>query len=95
MFSTYKRASRKVTHLSQLTMIHPWYEGLAWGDVSTRDRMIESSGTVFRRLVLGSPDSNVLKFEVLARIAKRQDGTLDEDILRELIRLLCPNRDGS
>jgi hypothetical protein len=76
-------------------MVHPSHEGLAWGDVSTRDRMIESSGAVFRWLVLGCPDSNVLKFEVLARIAKRQDGTLDEEILRDLIRLLRPNRDGS
>jgi hypothetical protein len=76
-------------------MVDPRYKGLAWGDVSTREIMISSSEAVFRRLVLGCPDSSVLKFEVLARIAKRQNGTLDEEVLRYLIRLLRPNRDGT
>jgi hypothetical protein len=70
-------------------------EGLAWGDVSTRERMIESSEQVYRRLVLGSSDPNMLKFEVLARVAKSQNGCLDQDKLSDLIRLLRPNRDGT
>lgn len=41
-----------------------------------------------------SPDPNVLKFDVLAHVAEQQDGTLNQDKLRDLIRLLRPDRDG-
>lgn len=56
--------------------------------------MVRSSQEVYRRLMLKSPDPNVLKFRVLAEVAI-QDGKLDQEKLKELIRLLRPQRDGS
>lgn len=41
-----------------------------------------------------STDPNLLKFEVLVAIAKQSDGTLNNDKLRRIIRILRPDRDG-
>lgn len=56
--------------------------------------MVYSSQEVFRRLMQRSSDPNVLKFDVLARVAERPDGSLDHEKLKRLIRLLRPDRDG-
>ena len=69
--------------------------GIAWGDVTTRAKMVVNSQEVYQRLLLPTPDSDILKFEVLARIAMRNDGTLNQGKLESLIRLLRPDRDGS
>lgn len=70
--------------------------GIAWGDVTTRAKMVINSQEVYQRLLLPTPDSDVLKFEVLARIAMGNDGkTLNQEKLEALIRLLRPDRDGS
>jgi hypothetical protein len=68
--------------------------GIAWGDVSSRDRMVVSSQEVYKRLLLRSRDPSVLKVEVLALVAQGPDGTLDDDKLKELIHLFRPDRDG-
>jgi hypothetical protein len=68
--------------------------GLAWGDVSTRDRTVVSSQEVYRRLLCYSPDPNFLKFDVLASVATKSDGSLDQDKLKNVIRVLRPDRDG-
>lgn len=75
-----------------LTLMAP--AGIAWGDVSTRERMIISSQEVFGKLMQGSSDQYSLKFDVLARVAELPDGTLDQDKLKAVIRLLRPDRDG-
>jgi hypothetical protein len=41
-----------------------------------------------------SSDPNLLKFDVLARVAELPGGALDQDKLKGLIRLLRPDRDG-
>ena len=56
--------------------------------------MIVSSQEVFETLLQRSTDLNLLKFDVLARVAEQQDGTLDLEKLKDLIRLLRPDRDG-
>jgi hypothetical protein len=56
--------------------------------------MVVSTQEVYKRLLLGSRDPNQLQFDVLARVAQQQDGTLDQDKLKDLIRLLRPDRDG-
>jgi hypothetical protein len=61
----------------------------------TRENTIQSSQEVYRRLQLRSPDEEKLKFETIALIAVRRDGTLDETKLKDLVRLFRPNRDGS
>jgi hypothetical protein len=70
--------------------------GIAWGDVSTRAKMVMCSQEVYQRLLLPSPDTEVLKFDVLALVALEQDGrTLNHDKVEDLIRLLRPDRDGN
>jgi hypothetical protein len=61
----------------------------------TRENTIQSSQEVYRRLQLRSPDEEKLKFETIALIAVRRDGTLDETKLKDLVRLFRPDRDGS
>lgn len=56
--------------------------------------MIISSQEVYRRLLLRTPRAIVLNFETLALIAKGPDGSLDQEKLRDLIKLLRPDRDG-
>jgi hypothetical protein len=68
--------------------------GIAWGETTTRDRTIIGSQEVFGKLMKRSTDSNLLKFEVLAIIAKQSDGTLNYEKLRRIIRILRPDRDG-
>lgn len=63
--------------------------------MSTRENMVLSSQYIFKKLMKQSEDSDVLKFEVLARIAELPDGTLDIEKLKRLIRLLRPDRDGT
>jgi hypothetical protein len=61
----------------------------------TRENTIQSSQEVYRRLQLRSPNEEKLKFETIALIAVRRDGTLDETKLKDLVRLFRPDRDGS
>jgi hypothetical protein len=68
--------------------------GLAWGDVSWRERMVLSSQSVYRNLLLRTPGTNLLSFDVLALSVRRYDDTLDQEKLRNLIRLFRPDRDG-
>lgn len=56
--------------------------------------MVVSSQDVYKRLLLCSPDASQIKFDIFARTAERSDGTLDEDKLKDLIRLFRPDRDG-
>jgi hypothetical protein len=67
---------------------------IAWGDVSTRESMVVSSEEVYRQLMFRSPDPNVLTFDVLALLCKCR-GQMDQAKLKELIRLLRPDRDGN
>ena len=68
--------------------------GIAWGETTTRDRTIIGSQEVFGKLMNRSTDPNLLKFEVLAAVAKQSDGTLNYDKLRRIIRMLRPDRAG-
>jgi hypothetical protein len=56
--------------------------------------MVVNSQEVYKQLLLRSPDPNVLKFNVLALVAKGPDGSLDDYKLKELIRMFRPDRDG-
>lgn len=74
--------------------IHFRFAGIAWGDVSTRERMVVNSQEIYKRLLLRSPDPNLLQFDTLALASAGQNGTLAEDKLKDLIRLFRPDRDG-
>jgi hypothetical protein len=73
----------------------PFIFSHAFGLASTREACIESSQNVYLRLLLDSESSDTLNFDVLATVALNSDGSLNSDILRELIVMLRPDRDGS
>ena len=73
----------------------PFPFSVAFGPADTRQGTIESTERVYNRLMLNSPDTNVLHFDTLALLAVEQDGTLDETKLKELIRLFRPDREGN
>lgn len=56
---------------------------------------IESSENLFRRLLLATQGNQVLDFDVIALIARNDDGDLDEKMTKELIKLFRPDRDGN
>lgn len=47
------------------------------------------------RLVSNTPDDKVLHFETIAVLATTDDGDVDKEKTKELIRLFRPNRDGT
>ena len=61
----------------------------------TREACIDSAQQVYDRLMLRTPQMQVMPFETLALLAKKDDGTIDKDKAKELIRLFRPNRDGT
>ena len=61
-----------------------------FGKATTREECAKASQTAFDRLV----SENVLKFDVLCKIAQNPDGTSDQKKVLELVRLFRPNRDG-
>jgi hypothetical protein len=56
--------------------------------------MILSSQEVYKQLLLRTPDTDLLSFDILAQSTKGGDGNLDQEKLRLLIRLFRPERDG-
>jgi hypothetical protein len=66
-----------------------------FGLADTRENCIESAQEVYERLLLRTPNTDVLSFEVLALLGVRNDGSLDQVKLRELVRLFRPDRDGN
>jgi len=47
------------------------------------------------RLFLDSPKSTHLNFDVIATLARRNDGSFNTDFLKDLIALVRPGRDGT
>jgi hypothetical protein len=76
-------------------MDNPFVFCLAFGLADTRENCIESSQDVYRRLVLRTTDSVVMGFETIAVLAVRGDGTMDQNKLKDLVRLFRPDRDGN
>ena len=95
MFSKFTILDHKISLKCELTVNVQFLLGIAWGETTTRDRTIVGSQEVFGKLMKRSIDPNLLKFEVLATIAKQSDGTLNYDKLRRIIRILRPDRDGT
>lgn len=50
---------------------------------------------MYNRLLRGTPGATVVSFDVIALLAIRKDGSLDEEKLRSLIKLFRPDRDGN
>lgn len=73
----------------------PYMLGIAWGDVSTRQKMVLNSQAVYWKLKrLSNEHHDGLKFDVIAELCEQPDGTLHPEELKNLIGLLRPDRDG-
>ena len=69
----------------------------AFGLADTRETCIENAQEVYQRLLTRSLDEtkSTLNFEVIALLGVMADGELNQDILKDLIRLFRPDRDGN
>lgn len=76
--------------LSYLNTSRPF--STAFGPASTRNECIRSSEAVHSRL---AGDSVLLKFDLIALLAIKDNGEVDEEKLKELIRLFRPDREGN
>ena len=78
--------------LAQLKRHYPFSP--AFGPCSTRELCLESAQEVFDKLLLRDIASDdALSFDVLAAVAISH-GEMDEDKLKEMIKLFRPDRDG-
>lgn len=69
---------------------------MAFGIADTREHCIESSQVVYKRLLLRQGDDIVvLDFDTIALLATTDDGDIDRDKMKDLIRLFRPERDGT
>ncbi len=68
---------------------------IAWGDTSTRESTIMASQNVFHKLNITSTDSSTLRFDIMTLAAVDEDGEINTKELKELIRLVRPDRDGN
>jgi hypothetical protein len=75
-------------------MENPYVFSVAFGLADTRENCIESAQELYKRLLARTPFTDSLSFETLALVAVNKDGSLDEQKLKELIRVLRPDRDG-
>lgn len=64
----------------------------AFGPAATREECIRSSEAIYSRLV---GRSVLLKFDLIALLAVDDRGEVDEEMLKELIRLFRPDREGN
>jgi hypothetical protein len=67
----------------------------AFGPAGSRKECVESTESVYHRLLLSTPGAPVLRFDTLALLAVQRDGDLDDYKLKDLIRLFRPDRDGT
>lgn len=68
---------------------------IAFGPADNRENCIDSSQAVYDRLLLRQQTGEVvLHFNSIAEIALNDDGTLNKDKVKDLVRLFRPTRDG-
>jgi len=68
----------------------------AFGSAESRELCVENSQKVYERLMLRTPDAEVLQFETLALLALMDDGkTIDQQKAKDLVKLFRPDRDGN
>jgi hypothetical protein len=76
-------------------MDNPFVFCAAFGLADTRENCIESSQDVYRRLLIRTTDSVMMSFETIAVLAVQGDGTIDQNKLKDLVRIFRPDRDGN
>lgn len=65
-----------------------------FGNADDRESCIESAQQVYQRLLKASPNGDVLHFETIARLALREDSSIDQLKAKALVKLFRPGREG-
>lgn len=68
---------------------------MAFGLADTREHCIESSHKVYKRLLLRQSDEGVLDFDTIALLAITDNGDIEHEKMKDLIRLFRPERNGT
>lgn len=76
-------------------MENPHLFSVAFGLADTRENCVQSAQYLYQRLLLQNPNDDILTFEVLSLVALRKGDDLDQIKLKELIRVLRPDRNGN
>jgi hypothetical protein len=79
--------------LSTLNTNFPF--GVRFGLAGTRVECIASSEKVYKSLMRSNEERAILSFETLALVAVDPDGTLNQEKLKELVKVFRPDRDGN
>lgn len=69
--------------------------GAEFGKATSRQEVVETTEEIFDRLMLSIPQRDTLSFDVLALLAVQNDGSLDIAMLRHLIKMFRPDREGN
>lgn len=79
-----------------LTFIQTTYPfSFAFGPAHYREQCIDSAQEVYMRLYKHNAEELVLHFETIALIALREDGSVDQDKAKDLVKLFRPDREGN
>ena len=65
----------------------------AFGRADSRESCVESAQSLYFRLLQGS-SAETLRFETLATIALQTNGKMQNSVLRDLVTMFRPDRDG-
>jgi small-conductance mechanosensitive channel len=99
----YKKASWKDTSIQKILEFREtlnYMDGgnplsVPFGPASTRKECLKSSQKVYHKLLLQSPENQILRFEKLLVLAVDKKGKLNKTKARALIRLFRPDRKGN
>lgn len=67
----------------------------SFGLADKREAVVTSAQDVYDRLLLRSPDPSILNFDVIALLGVTKDGELNQNKLKDLVKLFRPDRDGT
>jgi len=67
---------------------------VAFGLADTREHCFESAQREYNRLLVLQNSGEVLHFNTIASVALQKDGEMEQDNMRELVRLFRPQRNG-
>jgi hypothetical protein len=66
-----------------------------FGLADTRENCVEGSQDLYGRLMLRTPEASCLQFETIALLGLKKDGSIDQSMIKDLIRLFRPDREGN
>jgi hypothetical protein len=79
-----------------LTFIQKQYPfSLAFGPAQSREECLESAQDVYNRLLMRTPERDLLHFETLALLTLDRQGNVDVGKARDLVKLFRPDRQGN